>query len=349
VPERVNDFVATMVQHSRQAGFLPIWTAWAKDNYCMIGNHAVPVIADAYTKGFRGFDTAGALQQMIQSTSVNHINSNWQLLNQYGYYPFDSLDNEAVSRTLEHGVDDYCVALMAEQMGNRPLAAQYRKRASYYKNLFDRQTQQMRGKNSKGNWRTPFDPLTATSPMNNPGDYTEANAWQYFWTPVQYDIEGLTQLLGGPSGFEKKLDSFFTLKAINPNKHLGQEAMIGQYAHGNEPSHHVAYLYAYTGNPAKGHRVITQICNEFYRKSPAGLIGNDDCGQMSAWYIFSMLGFYPVNPANASFVVGCPQVNGAVIRCGNNKIVIKKGPEGQLLINGSMPTSPAFSYFSLFR
>ena len=349
VPERVNDFVATMLQHSRQAGFLPIWTAWAKDNYCMIGNHAIPVIADAYLKGFRWFDTADALQQMIKSTTVNHVNSNWRLLNQYGYYPFDSLDNEAVSRTLEHGVDDYCIALMAQQMGHDSVASIYRARASYYKNLFDLQTKQMRGKDSKGNWRSPFDPLRATSPMNNPGDYTEANAWQYFWTPAQYDIEGLKQLLGGASGFENHLDSFFTIKALNPNKHLGQEAMIGQYAHGNEPSHHVAYLYAYTNNPAKGHKLITQICNGFYRNSPAGLIGNDDCGQMSAWYIFSMLGFYPVNPANASFVVGYPQVDRAVIESGDKTIVIQKNSGGQLLINGNMPSTPAFSYFSLFR
>jgi len=349
VPERVNDFVATLLQHSRQAGFLPIWTAWAKDNYCMIGNHAIPVIADAYAKGFRGFDTADALHQMVQSTTVNHINSNWRLLNQYGYYPFDSLDNEAVSRTLEHGVDDYCIALMAKQMGNDSLAGLYMRRSFYYKNLFDPQTQLMRGKDSKGNWRVPFDPLKATSPMNNPGDYTEANAWQYFWTPAQYDVEGLVQLLGGPAAFEKHLDSFFTIKTLNPNKHLGQEAMIGQYAHGNEPSHHVAYLYAYTKNPQKGHRLIAEVCKRFYNNSPAGLIGNDDCGQMSAWYIFSMLGFYPVNPANASFVQGYPQVNRAIIKSGNKTIVVQKNADGQLLINGYRPSFPAFSYFSLFR
>jgi predicted alpha-1,2-mannosidase len=313
-PERVDGFVLSMIEHSKAAGFLPIWTAWGKDNYCMIGNHSIPVIADAYLKGFTGFDAEEALRQMVKSTTENHINSNWTLLNQYGYYPFDSLDNEAVSRTLEHGVDDYCIALMAEKMGHEDIAARYFKRADYYENLYDSTTRLMRGKNSKGKWRIPFDPLMATSPMNNPGDYTEANAWQYFWTPSQYDVAGLIQLLGGKGNFTAQLDSFFTIKAINPNKHLGQEAMIGQYAHGNEPSHHISYLYAFSNTPEKGRGLIKQICNQFYQDTPDGMIGNDDCGQMSAWYIFSTLGFYPVNPSKGEFILGIPQVEKAVVK-----------------------------------
>lgn len=312
-PERVDGFVRSMIAHGKAAGFLPIWTAWGQDNYCMIGNHAIPVITDAYLKGFTGFDTNEALRLMVQSTTENHVNSNWSLLNKYGYYPFDSLDNEAVSRTLEHGVDDYFIALMANSLQEREIASNYFKRAAYYKNLYDSASKQMRGKNSKGEWRTPFNPLMATSPMNNPGDYTEANAWQYFWTPAQYDIEGMMQLLGGKESFTSQLDSFFTIKALNPNKHLGQEAMIGQYAHGNEPSHHIAYLYAYTDKPEKGKELITQIYNQFYNNTPTVMIGNDDCGQMSAWYIFSTLGFYPVNPGNATFVFGNPQVKKAVV------------------------------------
>jgi predicted alpha-1,2-mannosidase len=236
VPERVNGFINTMIEHSKAAGFLPIWTAWGKDNYCMIGNHAIPVITDAYLKGFTGFNADEALQEMIRSTTENHINSNWTLLNKYGYYPIDSLDNEAVSRTLEHGVDDYCIGLMAQKTGKAAIAKTYFKRAAYYKNLYDSTTRQMRGKDSRGNWRSAFNPLLATSPMNNPGDYTEANAWQYFWTPALYDIDGMMKLLGGKKSFTAQLDSFFTIQAENPNKHLGQEAMIGQYAHGNEPS-----------------------------------------------------------------------------------------------------------------
>jgi predicted alpha-1,2-mannosidase len=319
VPERVNGFIRTFIAHSKAAGFLPIWTAWGQDNYCMIGNHAIPVIADAYLKGFTGFNAEEALQQMINSTTENHINSNWTLLNKYGYYPYDSLDNEAVSRTLEHGVDDYCLARMADKMGKEDLAATYYKRTNYYKNLYDSSSRQMRGKDSKGYWRTPFNPLMATSPMNNPGDYTEANAWQYFWTPAQYDTEGMMQLLGSQKNFTTQLDSFFTIKALNPNKHLGQEAMIGQYAHGNEPSHHIAYLYAYSDKPETGKKIITQICNKFYDNTPTGMIGNDDCGQMSAWYIFSTLGFYPVNPVSGEYVLGISQVKKAIVKLANQK------------------------------
>ena len=170
-----------------------------------------------------------------------------------------------------------------------------------------------------GNWRKPFDPLTATSPMNNPGDYTEANAWQYFWTPAQYDIDGMKNLLGGKKEFTKKLNDFFTIESLNPNKFLGQEAMIGQYAHGNEPSHHIVYLYAYSETPKFGQKYIHKIINEFHDNTPDGMIGNDDCGQMSAWYILSTLGFYPVNPANGEFVLGAPQVKKATLHLKNNK------------------------------
>lgn len=327
-PEKVDAFITSMIEHSKAAGFLPIWTVWGKDNYCMIGNHALPVIADAYLKDFKGFDAEEALRQMVKSTTENHINSNWTLLNQYGYYPFDSLDNEAVSRTLEHGVDDYCIAIMAERMGKKEIAVTYYKRAAYYKNLYDSSTQQMRGKDSRGNWRTPFNPLIATSPMNNPGDYTEANAWQYFWTPAQYDVPGMIDLLGGKYNFTIQLDSFFSIKAVNPNKHLGQEAMIGQYAHGNEPSHHIAYLYRFSEKPEQTAKLVTRICREFYNNSPDGMIGNDDCGQMSAWYIFSTLGFYPVNPSSGEYVLGQAQVARAVISLQGNKQLEVLGGKG---------------------
>jgi predicted alpha-1,2-mannosidase len=277
---------------------------------------------------------------MTKSTTVNHINSNWTLLNQYGYYPYDSLDNESVSRTLEHGVDDYYVALMADKMGKKEIAATYYKRAGYYKNLYDSSTKQMRGKDSKGKWRTPFNPLMATSPMNNPGDYTEANAWQYFWTPAQYDVEGIIQLLGGKKNFTAQLDSFFTIKAIKPNKHLGQEAMIGQYAHGNEPSHHIVYLYAYSDKPERGRQLITQIYNEFYNNTTTGMIGNDDCGQMSAWYIFSTLGFYPVNPASGEYIIGQPQITLATVYLQHgSRLVIKSNYSKSVLLNGKTTNS----------
>jgi predicted alpha-1,2-mannosidase len=209
----------------------------------------------------------------------------------------------------------------------------------------------MRGKDSKGKWREPFDPLMATSPMNNPGDYTEANAWQYFWTPAQYDAEGMIEMLGGKEKFTGHLDSFFTIKALNPNKHLGQEAMIGQYAHGNEPSHHIAWLYAFSNTPEKGRELITQICNQFYQDTPDGMIGNDDCGQMSAWYIFSALGFYPVNPSNGTLVLGHPQVKKARVVLNDGKILtIDRKKVGKIelnksiLWNGEYLTGPDIEY-----
>ncbi|MFM6951684.1 MAG: GH92 family glycosyl hydrolase [Bacteroidota bacterium] len=321
-PEMVNDFVNSMVEHGKIAGFLPIWSAWGQDNYCMIGNHAVPVIADAFAKGFKGYDTLAALRLMVKSLTENHINSDWTLLNKKGYYPYDRLENEAVSRTLEHGVDDYCLGTTLKQMGDVAGSDHFLNRANNYHNLFDASTYQFRGKNSEGRWRYPFNPLEATSPMNNPGDYTEANAWQYFWTPAQYDVQGLSTLLGGPEGLARKLDTFFALKTHSNNKFLGQEAMIGQYAHGNEPSHHVAYLYRYTNHPEKSEPLITQIVDDFYKNRPDGLIGNDDCGQMSAWYIFSTLGFYPVNPSSGTYTLGKAQCRKAVVHLDGGKQLV---------------------------
>jgi len=318
-PEKINGIINSMLLHHKAAGFLPIWTAWGQDNYCMIGNHAIPMILSAYTNGFKGFDKQEALQAMVETSTLNHINSDWTLYNQYGYYPFDKLDNEAVSRTLESGYDDWCVAQFAKNLNDTAVNTVFTKRAAYYKNLFDNETKLFRGKDTSGNWRSPFDPLKATSPMNNPGDYTEANAWQYFWTPAQYDIEGMIDLLGSRSNFTNHLNTFFNTKSLNPNKFLGQEAMIGQYAHGNEPSHHILYLYAYSNEPQIGQKYIHKVIHEYHNNTPNGMIGNDDCGQMSAWYILSSLGFYPVNPACGEFVFGSPQLKKATIHLAGGK------------------------------
>ncbi len=321
-PEKITGIVNTLLLHYKVAGFLPIWTAWGQDNYCMIGNHAIPMILSAYNKGFTGFDTNEALKAMVETSTKSHINSDWELYNKYGYYPFDKLDNEAVSRTLESGYDDWCVAQMASEPGDKSTAETFYKRAAYFKNLFDPGTKMFRGKDTWGKWRTPFDPLAATSPMNNPGDYTEANGWQYFWTPAQFDIDGIKKLLGGDEAFTKQLDDFFTTEGGNTDKFLGQEAMIGQYAHGNEPSHHIVYLYAYSNTPKIGQKYIHRIINEFHNNTPGGMIGNDDCGQMSAWYILSCLGFYPVNPAGNEFVFGSPQLEKAILHLPNGKQLV---------------------------
>jgi predicted alpha-1,2-mannosidase len=209
-------------------------------------------------------------------------------------------------------------------MGQQDIENAFQRRPLYYKHLYDPQTTFFRGKDANGQWRSPFNPLMATSPLNNPGDYTEANAWQYFFTPAQYDVNGLIELLGGQQQFTQKLDEFFITKSQNPNKFLGQEAMIGQYAHGNEPSHHIIYLYGYSQQPKTGQRYIHQVVNEFHNNTPDGMIGNDDCGQMSAWYILSSLGFYPVNPANGTFVLGSPQVKKAVLNIPNHRRFVIK-------------------------
>lgn len=351
-PEKIDGIIQTMLIHHKAKGFLPIWTAWGQDNYCMIGNHAIPMILSAYLNGFRGYDAHEALKAMVETSTRPHINSDWELYNQYGYYPFDKLDNEAVSRTLESGYDDWCVFEMAKKLSKTEIADTFRKRANYYRNIYDKETTFFRGKDTKGNWRTPFNPLMATSPLNNPGDYTEANAWQYFWTPAQYDLNGVKDLLGGEENFTQKLNEFFLTEALNSNKFLGQEAMIGQYAHGNEPSHHIIYLYAYSNQPQKGQKYIHQVINEFHNNTPDGMIGNDDCGQMSAWYILSTLGFYPVNPANGEFVFGSPQVEKAILHLSNNNtftIQAKYFSEQNIcnearFLNGSKLNRPFINY-----
>lgn len=306
-PERVDGFITAMLNHATQFGFLPIWTAWGQDNYCMISNHAVPIITDAIQKGFQGFDKQKALQLIDQTLSTSHIHSDWALYERFGYYPFDLVQNEAVSRTLEHCVDDAAAAHLAQLLQNDTLFQKYKQRSLYYQNLYDPSTQLFRGKDQSGQWRTPFDPFMATSPLNNPGDYTEANAWQYFWTPAQTNTEEFIEFIGGQEQLETQLDQFFSATAKSNNAFLGQEGLIGLYAHGNEPNHHIAYLYTFTAHPEKGQKLIDSICTNFYLAKPNGVIGNEDCGQMSAWYLFACLGFYPLNPFDGTYVLGSPQ------------------------------------------
>lgn len=356
-PEKINGIVSSMLLHHKAAGFLPIWSAWGQDNYCMIGNHAIPMILSAFNKGFTGFNPREALLAMVETSTRSHINSDWEMYNKYGYYPFDKLDNEAVSRTLESGYDDWCVAEMAAKLGDKQNAETFSKRAKYYNNLFDPETKLFRGRDTRGNWRTPFDPLAATSPMNNPGDYTEANAWQYFWTPAQSDIDGVKKLLGGQEAFTKKLNAFFTIESRNPDKFLGQEAMIGQYAHGNEPGHHVLYLYAYSDSPKVGQQYIHEVISKFHNNTPDGMIGNDDCGQMSAWYMLSSLGFYPVNPASNEFVLGAPQLKTATLHLENGllfTITAKNYSTGNIytdkaFLNGVLVDKPYITYEQVMK
>ncbi|ESQ77123.1 GH92 family glycosyl hydrolase [Asticcacaulis sp. AC402] len=315
VPERIEPFIASMLAHHAEMGYLPIWTVWGQETNCMIGNPALPIIADAMAKGFTGFDPAQALAAMVETSTRDHIHSDWSLYDRYGYYPYDKVDNEAVSRTLEACIGDDAVARVARSLDQHEIAARFSARSKAYKQLFDPQSRLMRGKDSQGQWRTPFDPLKATSPLNNPGDYTEANAWQYSLTPAMHDPHGLIELYDGPRGMGEMLDTFFSLTSSQANeKFLGQEAIIGQYAHGNEPGHHAAWLYALTDRPWRGQQITRQICTSFYNSTPSGIIGNDDCGQMSAWYVLATLGLYPLEPAAGTYVIGAPQTSQASIR-----------------------------------
>ena len=206
----------------------------------------------------------------------------------------------------------------------------------------------MRGKDSQGRWREPFDPLRATSPLNNPGDYTEANAWQYTATPALHDPLGFRDVLGGPQDLEDWLDTFFSLPMPNPDKYLGQEAMIGQYAHGNEPSHHIAWLYSYTNAPEKGRRLIERIAREFYTDRPDGIIGNDDCGQMSAWLVFATLGFYPVQPASGTYVAAVPLVPSTRIHfAAGRTLFIERARTGGATLNGKPVPRHAIAHAAL--
>ena len=312
-PERVDDFVLTMLDHEKAKGYLPLWTIWGGETDTMIGNPALPVIADAWTKGFRGFDGKEALAAMVRTSTQDHIHSDWSLYDQYGYYPFDKVSNEAVSRTLEAGIGDDATARMAAMIGDETAAEKFGNRAKSWQRLLDPETGLMRGRDSKGNWRIPFDPLQATSPLGVPGDYTEANAWQYSWTPLLHDPESLIEAMGGRTAYTAMLDRFFSLPSKEGDKFQGQEGLIGQYAHGNEPSHHIAWAYAYSDTPWKAPQLVHRIARQFYSDTPDGIIGNEDAGQMSAWYIFAMLGFYPLEPASGTYVAGLPMVHGSVI------------------------------------
>ncbi|MEY3610662.1 MAG: hypothetical protein RJB14_384 [Pseudomonadota bacterium] len=329
VPERVDGMVQSLLAHHAQQGFLPLWTAWGRETYCMIGNPALPVMADAMAKGFQGFDHQEALRAMVETSTrprpqaPEWAQRSWDLLDQHGYLPFDlEPQGEAVSKTLELGYGDDAVARVAQSLGHPETAQRFAQRAKGYLHLWDAQTRVMRGRDSRGRWREPFNPDTPTSPLNNPGDYTEANAWQYTLTPALHDPWGLRTLMGGPQGMERWLDGYFSRRS-QINKHLGQEAMIGQNAHGNEPSHHAAWLYACTPSPWKGHALVERIAHRFYQDGPHGRVGNDDCGQMSAWLIFATLGLYPLTPGQGQYVRGLPLVQQAQLHLPTGTLTLR--------------------------
>ena len=312
-PKRVNDMVSTMLAIYQQQGKLPVWHLMANETDCMVGYSAVPVVVDAYLKGYKGFD-ANLAYEAVKATAMR---DDWGLksVKSLGFIPADS-EVENVSKGLEYAIDDWCIAQMAKKMGKKEDYAYFSKRGQNYRNYFDKKVGFMRGRVSQTEWRTPFSPFSS---VHMKSDFTEGNAWQYTWL-VPQDVEGLIGLLGGEKRFSQKLDSLFVVKGD-----MGKEAspdisgLIGMYAHGNEPGHHITYLYSYVGQPWKTAEKVRFITDNFYTTKPDGIIGNEDVGQMSAWHVLSTLGFYQLNPANGNFIFGSPSINQATIALGGGK------------------------------
>ena len=309
------DFIRSLLASWRYSpdGVLPVWQFAGQETWTMIGYHAVPVIADAYLKGIHGFSADEALDAMVAS-ATNPRYAGLDLYMKLGWVPVDQ-EKEAASKTVEYAYDDWTIALVAKAMGRTEVAAQFMARAQNWRNVFDAKTGFMRARNSDGKFREPFDPAVAGN-----GDYTEGNAWQYSWY-VPQDTAELVRRMGGDRRFVQKLDELFDSK-VDPASFANVEdisGLIGFYAHGNEPSHHIGYLYVYAGAPWRTQQRLAQIVSTQYQPTPGGLAGNDDLGQMSAWLLFTSIGFYPVTPSAEEYVIGRPFVNHAVLHLPNGK------------------------------
>ena len=326
-PERVTDFVKSMIRQYEYYGYLPIWQLWGQDNYCMIGNHSIPVITDAILKGIPGIDMEKAYEAVYNSSVTSHPNSPFEVWEKYGFMP-ENIQTQSVSITLEQAFDDWCVAQLAAKLNKDADYQRFHKRSEYYRNLFHPKTKFFQSKNDKGEWVEPFDPYQYGGNGGHP--FTEGNAWQYFWY-VPHNIQALMELTGGTKAFEQKLDTFFTSTYKSEQMNHNASGFVGQYAHGNEPSHHVAYLYNFAGQPWKTQKYVSHILNTLYNNTSSGYAGNDDCGQMSAWYVFSAMGFYPVNPADGRYIIGSPLLDECTLKLAGNKEfrirTIRKSPE----------------------
>ncbi|RLD42431.1 MAG: glycoside hydrolase family 92 protein, partial [Bacteroidetes bacterium] len=301
-------------------GMLPIWELAGNYTGCMIGYHSIPVIVDAYMKGLSDINGDTLLRMMLKSANANHLGL--EAYRDNGYISISD-DAESISKTLEYAYDDWCIAQLAKQLGNEEVYTSFTIRAQSYKNIFDGESGFMRPKLAQI-WKTPFDPSEVDF------NFTEANSWQYsFYVPQ--DIYTMQKLIGDKDKFEKQLDNLFTASTeTTGRKQSDITGLIGQYAHGNEPSHHMAYLYNYVNKSAKTQDYLQQIYDEMYSNQPDGYSGNEDCGQMSAWYVLSSMGFYPVNPANGEFVFGKPVFDNVKLNLenGNTFEIIKSGDKG---------------------
>ena len=323
-PERTNDMVQSFLAFYEQNGRLPVWNFYGSETDMMIGYHAVPVIVDAYLKGIGNFDPKKALEACVATANLD----NYRGIGAYkelGYVPFNEKDsynaeNWSLSKTLEYAYDDYCIARMAEKLGKKEIADEFYKRSQNYRNVYNPATSFMQPRDDKGEFQKDFKADAYTPHI------CESNGWQYFWS-VQHDIDGLIGLTGGKERFAQKLDSMFTFHpSADDELPLFSTGMIGQYAHGNEPSHHVIYLYNAVDQPWKTQEYVAKVMNELYLNSPAGLCGNEDCGQMSAWYVFSAMGFYPVNPISGQYEIGTPLFPEVQLHLDNGKTFTVKAP-----------------------
>ena len=324
-PVRTNDMIKSFLAFYDQNGRLPVWNFWGSETDMMIGYHAVPVIVDAYLKGIGDFDAEKALKACVATANLDNYRG-IGLYKKLGYIPYNikdeyNADNWSLSKTLEYAFDDYCIAEMARKMGKTELAEEFYKRSQNYKNVYNPATSFMQPRDDKGIFIKDF----------KADDYTphicESNGWQYFWS-VQHDINGLIALVGGKNRFAEKLDSMFTYHpAADDELPIFSTGMIGQYAHGNEPSHHVIYLFNAIGHENRTQEYVAKVMNELYKNEPAGLCGNEDCGQMSAWYVFSAMGFYPVNPVSGKYEIGTPLFPEMQLHLANGKTFTVLAPK----------------------
>jgi predicted alpha-1,2-mannosidase len=341
------DFIKSFIDMYEKGGLLPVWELAGNETNCMIGYHSIPVIFDAYIKGIKGFDVNKAYEAMVKSAEADQFGLKYY--RECGYIPAE-MEGEAVSKTLEYAYDDWCIAMMAKDLGKEDDYRYFIQCAQSYKNIFDPDTRFLRGKRN-GMFTEPFDPAEVNFML------TEANTWQYtFYTPQ--DISGLIGLMGGDSLFEDKLDEMFTTKAgLSGREQSDITGLIGQYAHGNEPSHHMAYLYDYIGKPNKTQKLVRKIMDDLYGADPAGLCGNEDCGQMSAWFVMSAMGLYPVTPGIGYYAIGSPLFEEIKLHLdGDKELVIKanNNNSGNIYIqsaiwNGEEYDQSFFSHLDLMK
>jgi len=315
-PDKVTDIINSMLLYYEGKKTLPVWTLYANETNTMTGYHSIPVIAEAYLKGIKGFDIQKAYEAM--KTTMMQDDRGLKQYKKYGYVPYDTLD-ESVTITLEFAYDDWCVAQVAKALGKEKDYQYFINRSKAYQHLFDAKTGFMRGKSKDGNhWHEPFDPKYSAHRVH--ADYTEGNAWQHSWF-VLHDTEELIKLHGGEEPFTQKLEQLFTESSEITGDNISADisGLIGQYAHGNEPSHHIAYMFNFANKPWRTQYWARKILKTQYNASPEGLSGNEDCGQMSAWYVLSSMGLYSYNPASATYQIGSPMFEKATIKISKNK------------------------------